>query len=596
MHALAPLPVAVPLLTGAVLSIPNDHLQPRVREAIAIAAAAAVAVIGIVLVHGASAATVVHWFGGWSPRNGNAIGIDFAVDTVGAATVALAGVLVVASFVFSWRYLEDAGHSFHVLMLVFLGAMSGLALSGDLFNLFVFFELMSVTAFALAGFKIEERGPIQGAFNFAVTNTIAAFLILLGIGLLYGRFGVLNLAQLGERVAAAPVGGLTIAALTMLLGGFLVKAAIVPFHFWLADAHAVAPAPVCVLFSGVMVQLGLLAAARVYWTVFSGALESSAPSLRAVLIGVGLVTAFVGAVMALLQRHLKRLLAYSTIAHSGILLCGIGLLEPAGLGGVAAYVLAHGLLKAGLFLCAGVVLSLLGSVDELHLRGLGRLLPVTGVIFMAAAVGLAGPPFLGTYVGKSTVDEAAVAVGIDWLPLGLALASALATAAVLRAGLRIFAGLGRDEDPLLSPEPEENEAGDPGKRTPWQFVAPAAALVAAGLLVGAVPSLATGSDRAAHQFADRDAYVAEVLSADHVTPPPGRPHAVKASGIGYGLGATVGAILLALLLLVRRRTPSSALALLRPLRLLHSGHVGDYVAFLTVGVAVLGGLFALAAG
>src|SRR5205085_9873378 len=224
---------------------------------------------------------------------------------------------------FSWRYFEDdPGHRFSILMLVFLAAMVGFSLSGDLFNMFVFFELMGTAAYALTGYKIEATSPLQGALNFAVSNSVGGYSILLGIGLLYARTGALNLAQIGNTLAGHRPDGLVITAFTLIVVGLFVKAAVVPFHFWLADAHAVAPTPVCVLFSGVMVQLGLYGVARIYWTVFDGAFAPHAVSLSHVLLGLGALTAVVGAVMCFFQQHLKRLLAFSTVSHMGLFLVG----------------------------------------------------------------------------------------------------------------------------------------------------------------------------------------------------------------------------------------------------------------------------------
>src|SRR5205807_3191493 len=179
------------------------------------------AVISMLVLVRSERMTLVHWFGGWQPRHGLAIGVGFVAEPLGAGMAALAGVLVTAALVFSWHYMEEAPRLYRVLMLVFLAGMNGFALSGDLFNMFVWFELMGVAAYALAGYMVEELGPLQGALNFAITNTVGAFLILFGIGLLYGRTGALNLAQLGRTLGGRPADGLVIVAFALLASGLL---------------------------------------------------------------------------------------------------------------------------------------------------------------------------------------------------------------------------------------------------------------------------------------------------------------------------------------------------------------------------------------
>src|SRR5947199_9819035 len=161
--------------------------------------------------------------------------------------------------------------------------------------MFVFFELMSVSAYVLAGFIVTHRAPIEGSLNFAITNSVGAILVLFGIGLIYGRTGALNLAQIGQVLGHKGADGLVVVGFALIVCGFLVKAAAVPFHFWLADAYSVAPTPVCLLFAGVMSELGLLGVARVYWTAFHGAFGPHDAGLRAVLVIAGIVTALVGA-------------------------------------------------------------------------------------------------------------------------------------------------------------------------------------------------------------------------------------------------------------------------------------------------------------
>jgi multicomponent Na+:H+ antiporter subunit D len=545
----------------------------------------------------------LHWFGGWTPRSGVAIGIGFSVDPLGAGMAVLASGLTLAALLYSLTFVETESRNYDVLMAAFGGAMCGFALTGDLFNMFVWFELMGVAAYALAGFKVSELGPLQGGINMAVTNTVGAYFILIGIALLYARTGALNFAQIGRTLAGQQSGGVEIVALTLILVGFLVKAAIVPFHFWLADAHAVAPAPVCVLFSGAMVELGLFGAARVYWTIFDAPFGAHQIAIRNVLLVFGLVTAFVGALMAFLQAHVKRLLAYSTISHAGMMLVGIALLDSKSLGGVATLVLSHGLLKGGLFLACGVLLAELEQIDELRLFGKARGLPVLGVLFGLGAVGLIGVPYVGSYVGHAGIDEGSTLTQLTWVAPLLMVAGALSSAAILRAGARVFLGWGAREDWLLTQQPPEKPA-DREARVPL-MVAIAGVLIVLGLVVSIVPGLSQRAEYGAERFRDRAGYAERVLHGTPMKEPPARlPFVVQpttGTSIAYGVGAGALALLFAAFGLWRGRFAQDVrLAAGRvagpPLAVfkgVHSGVIGDYVMWITLGTALLGGVWAL---
>jgi multicomponent Na+:H+ antiporter subunit D len=605
MDVLVPLPVAIPLLTAALLTATGHFLGKRVDDVAGIAASAATLVISFLLLFHSADHRLAYWFGGWKPREGLALGISFTVDPVGAGFAALAATLMTASLVFSWRYFDEVGTLFHVLMLVFLAGMCGFALSGDLFNMFVWFELMGAAAYALTGYRVEETGPLQGAINFAVTNTLGAYCVLIGIALLYGRTGALNLAQIGQTLAGKQPDGLVVVAFALVTCGFLVKGAIVPFHFWLEDAHAVAPSPVCVLFSGAMVELGLYGVARVYWTVLAGVPGAHAPGLTNLLLGLGVLSAVVGAVMCFLQRHIKRLLAYSTISHAGLILIGIALLTPNGLAGSAAIVIAHGLIKGGLFLCVGILLNRLSSVDELTLHSAGRALWPAGTIFTIGALALAAPAPSGLFLGKSLVEESAAHGGYGWVAPLVTAVTIVSVGAILRVAGRVFLGLGPRADPLLSPEPDEEHEveSDPG-RSSLLMMLPAAALILAGTALGLVPGIEHHLEHAAGTFQNRPSYVATVLRGgiEHTSTNSLSMLKLTASSVAWSLVSLVGSVAFAAFALYRNRlVPERARRRawelsgggLRVLRDVHSGVVGDYVAWLTFGVAALGGLLAL---
>jgi len=606
MESLVPLPVVVPLIAAAVLAAGARWLRRGVDDAIALATAAATSVISTMLVVRSLDHDLVYWFGGWTPRHGLAIGIAFDVEPLAASLAALAAVLATASFVYGWRYFDEVGTLYHVLMLTFLAAMSGFVLSGDLFNMFVFFELMTVCAFALIGYQVHSTAPLQGAINFAVTNVIASFFVVTGLALVYGRTGALNLDQIGRVLSGEGTDGLVVVAFALLLGGFLVKAGAVPFHFWLSDAYAVAPVPVCVLLSAVMSDLGLHAIGRIYWPAFSGVFSGDVDALRALFVGIGVLTMLVGGAMAFFQRDLKRLLAFVTISQVGVFLCGIGLFTARGLAGTTLYVLADGFVKAALFLAVGILVYRLGDGDELRLRGRGRNAPVAAVVFFGGAFLVAGVPPFGSFEGWSLLVRSADDVGYGWLPAVLALGSVLTGGTLLRAAARVFLGWGDEADPLLSAEPppsEEEPDVSSSRISPPLLFGPALALLLVGAALSFTPQLSGEATRWAQRFQDRPAHAAEVLAGRLPPVSAAPPTGTGFAPYGFGIASTVLAVGFAAFGLYRRRLPAlvrrGTARLLDPpiavLKGLHSGIIGDYVAWLTFGVAALGGVVALIA-
>jgi multicomponent Na+:H+ antiporter subunit D len=618
--AVVPASVVVPLGAAALMAGFSRFLPRRARDLIAIAVAVATTTLTLILMAASAGHPMIYWFSGWRPAHGMVIGIDYAVGPLGAGMASLSGVLASAALVYCLRYFDSARGRHHALILIFLAASVDFCLTGDLFNLFVAFELVAVTAFALTAYNAGHPAPLQGAINFAVTNSLGGMCVLMGVGFLYARTGSLNLAQIGQALAGHHADGLIVVAFALLTGGFLVKAAVVPFHFWLPDAYGSAPIPVCVLFAGVMSELGLFAVIRVWDTVFSGLAGGTGPRMRAVLLGLGIVTAVVGAVMALAQIHLKRMLAFVTMSHLGIYLIGVGLLTPLGLAGASLLVIGDGLAKSALFLGVGVVQHRRASVSETKLRGAGRGLAVTGVTVALGALVLADlPPYVSS-AGHGLLVDAAERAGLPWLEIVIAFSVIASSGAVLRAAGRIWLGWGHGE----SPGPQTGTADDPGeesgtagaegtagthkdqdergrlKRPPLTMVLPPLALLAIGLGLGLTSGLEEHAATAAASFSDRAAYAAAVLNTGPV-PAVGRvvvpaSPAVSAGGLLTDLGQVLAALCVAGIALDRRaarlrRVLAAGTAWLRHL---HSGLVGDQVTWLTAGLALLAALGAAA--
>lgn len=614
---LLPLALAVPLLGAALLAGFGTLLRRTGCDVLgAVAALVQVGVLAL-LWHrtggaggSAGGGGAAEWVGGYRPRHGESVGIVLVADPIGAGLALLVAVLVLAVFGYAWRYFDEPPArqpgTFPALVLLFEAGMCGFALTGDLFDAFVFFELMGACAYALTGYRVEEPRPVQGALTFGIVNSLAAYCSLMGIGLLYARTGELGFAQIGQHLAAHRTDQLTVAAFVLVLTGLLVKGAVVPFHFWLPDAHAVAPSPVCMLLSGVMVELGGYGVARVYWTVFAGPGGIPAGDVRAVLVAAGTLTALLGAVMCWQQRHLKRLLAFSTISHVGLFLVGLGVLDPAATGGVALYVAGHAAVKAALFALCGVLLDQYGSVDEHSLFGRAAPLRRTaGVMFALGGLALAGLPPFGSSLGKALAEHAAGDAGggrFGWLPAVFVLASAATGGAVLRAGARVFAGLGRRPHDRTADQTrgdhEEPELREPRRGVPPPMLLVPALLLACCVALGVLPGLPERLLHAGAEFTDPAAY-RHLASLGPAAPPVALPAAAPAGwtgeGIALGLASTALAVAFAALALwgsglparVRRVASRTADVLVLPLRRLHSGRLGDNVAWLACGIAAL---------
>lgn len=592
-YLLAGAPVALPLAGAALTAGLRKWLSRTVADLLGITVAALALAVDALLLYSALQGGFVAWFGNWFPRGSMVVGIGFVVEPVGAGMAVLAALLTLLALIFSWKEVGSGANYFQPLMLVFLAAMSGFVLTSDIFNLFVFFELMSTAAFALCGLKTAEPAPLQGAFNFAVTNTIAAFLVLSGVGILYAMTGALNMAQIGLALGTRH-DPLVLFACTLLTCGFLVKGAIVPFHLWLPDAHAVAPTPVCVLFSGLMVELGLFAVMRLQSVVFGETFISHPSALRNILASFAIATVLLGSVMCYAEHHLKRLLAFSTISHAGLMLLAFSTGGATAVAAMLTYLLAHAFIKSSLFFTSGMMLHRFRSISERVLFRRGRGCWWTAALWFLGGAGLAATPPLMMFIGEAGATHRAESLGFHGVSWIFLFGGAMTAAAVFRVGMHVFFGWG--EEPITDRAADVGElpeTKDKPRPEFYHFFPPALLLLAAvGLTFwrGWLPVLQHASALVASQAA-----YAHMLYTGHAP-------ALHSSGwsedltgsAARGLLGCALAFLLALTsvfrgMLVRWLRLGAYLEGGIPLlRVMQSGQPGDYVAWLTVGLATFG--------
>lgn len=347
---------------------------------------------------------IAYWLGNWEPVAGYAIGIGIEVDALSLFFGLLVTGAVFLGAIYSFRYMEydDTLEKFYTLLLMLSGAVLGLVLSCDLFNMFIMVEIMTFAAVALTAFRNNTKGALEAGFKYLVVGTIGSTSILTGTVLLYSQFRTLNLAQLAGMVNGN-LNTVSVLAFALLLTGYMCKSFVIPFHPLAVDAYAAAPSSISMIFSGVVNKAGIYGVIRIVYFVFR---SMDISTMQFLLVLVGTVTMFVGVTMALSQREFKRLLAYHSVSQLGYVLAAVGLSTGLGIAGGLYHALNHTLFKGLLFLTAGAVLRQTGSTDLDDLGGLSKRMPQTCAVFLIGAASISGlPPFNG-FASKWTIYQA----------------------------------------------------------------------------------------------------------------------------------------------------------------------------------------------
>jgi len=485
MNVLVPLLVGIPLGTAfAVVVAAHVGALKRLVRPLAILAIAANLAVGVGLLASGQTGTV--WAGNWD-GDGKPLGIAMVYDGLSGLMVIVVNMVALAAVVFAAAYMErfTALWLFYALFLLMTGAMNGAVISGDLFNLFVFIEVAAIASYGLVAFGCEQE-ELEASFRYMVLGVVAATFVLVGVTLLYAVTGQLNMQRVADALARLPAprgwvqSPAVLLAAACILGGLSLKAAMVPFHAWLPDAHPSAPAPISAMLSGVLIKaVGVYALARVVFNVL-GANAFYAN----ILMAMGALSMVIGVFLAVGQWDFKRLLAYHSISQMGYVVLALGaaaavLARPqpettvAGLcllGGLF-HLFNHAAFKSLLFLASGSIEQATGTRQLKEMGGLSRRMRVTSFCCRVGALSIAGvPPFNG-FFSKLIIIIALILAGY---PL-------LATLAVLVALLTLLSFIKVQRYAL---EGECSARTESVGESPWPMGLGMAALAAVCLLTG----------------------------------------------------------------------------------------------------------------
>ncbi len=523
-----PLPVLIPMLAAACTLVAGR--RPRLQRMLAVIALSAVLVVSAVLVYLADRdGTIALQVGGWgvSEPGMGPLGITLVVDRLSALMLVVSSIVLLAVVFYAIGQGVrdgDGRQPVSIFLPTYLVLSAGVFmafLAGDLFNLFVGFEVLLSASFVLLTIG-ASRERVRAGISYVMVSMVSSLVFLFGIALVYATTGTLNMAELSVRLDGVSEG--TRAALfAVLLVAFGIKAAVFPLSTWLPDSYPTAPAPVTAVFAGLLTKVGVYAIIRAHSLLFPGG------SLDNVLLVAGLATMLMGILGAIAQSDIKRLLSFTLVSHIGYMVFGIALSNQLGMSGAIYYVAHHILVQTTLFLVVGLIERQAGASTLERLGGLAAASPVLAFVFVVPALNLGGiPPFSG-FIGKVALLEAGSESGsvLAWLLVaGSVITSLLTLYVITRVWTKAFWRARKDAPEghlsggaptVLMDSPEDAvdiefvDRDDVGKM-PIGMLVPTGALIAVGLaLTVAAGPIFAYSDRAAAEVLDRGQYITAVL-------------------------------------------------------------------------------------
>ena len=464
------LQVVVPLLLAPMCALLRDR-----RIAWGAAALGSLAALGIslrLLSTVAASGPISYAVGGWSPP----YGIEYRIDVVNAWVLVVVSTIAVAVASFARVSVESEVDErriplFYAAYLLCLAGLLGIAATGDVFNVFVFLEISSLSAYALISLG-RDRRALTSAFRYLIMGSVGATFVVIGIGLLYAKTGTLNMADLSQLLPHVWETRTVKVAYGFLAVGFCLKLALFPLHLWLPNAYAYAPSAVTAFMAATATKVAVYMLLRFFLTIFGAAFSFDVMGLDRLLLLLALAAIVAMSVVAIFQTNVKRLLAYSSVAQIGYMILGLSFASVTGLTATLLHLFNHALMKGALFMALGCVVYRIGSVRIEDMAGLGRRMPLTTAAFVVGGLSLVGVPLTVGFVSKWYLILAALERG--WWPVAVL---------VLVASVIALAYVWRVVEVAYFRPPAGDEP--PGRReAPWSLLAPTWALVAMNVYFG----------------------------------------------------------------------------------------------------------------
>ena len=488
MRALV-LPIIVPMATAAIMLLAPR--RPVLLRWIGLAGAIALLASTVAVFDRVNSGGIqVLQISGWPAP----FGITLVADLLSALLLVAVGIVAVAVGGAAFAGVDPRREAFgyHPLIQILLMGVSGAFLTGDFFNLYVWFEVMLVASFVLMALH-RNRAQLEAAFKYVTINLIASSIFLTALGLLYGVTGTLNMAELARTWPTVQSTGMDAVLAVLLVVAFSIKAGLFPLFFWLPASYHTPPAPVGAVFAGLLTKVGVYALLRIFTLLFNG----GPALLPTMLLAMSAATMVIGLVAAQRERDFRRILSFNLVGHIGYTTASLALVTPAALAGAIFYVLHHIIVITNLFLVSGVLLRLRRTTDMKSLGGFYASQPLFSVIAMVPIFSLAGVPPLSGFLGKLAILDGAFAAGAYWVG-----------GVVLVVGLLTLLSMGRTWSEAFWQPATEPDRTTPG--TPLLVVISGLSLVTLAISWLAGP-LFDITLRAAHQLLQRDDYIRVVL-------------------------------------------------------------------------------------